>query len=165
MVELIGKDQLFDEALTRMLGPVDAFVADAIVEICNDALEGVLGPVLVAVLVDDRHRLPLVASWVWDLASGLHFQARNGPREPPTRELIAQLGDRHLGVEELRRFAETVDLATVLTLDRLLEQVLGPGACARVPKENEVALPWLAGLKLGYRIRLALELLRLSPSR
>jgi len=49
----------------------------------------------------------------------------------------------------------------VLTLDRVLEQVLGPGASARDPRANEAAAPWLTGLKLGSRIHLVLELLRL----
>jgi len=51
-----------------------------------------------------------------------------------------------------------------LTVGRIVEQVLGPGGCARDPALNEAAAPWLAGLKLGYRIGLALELLRLSLS-
>lgn len=41
----------------------------------------------------------------------------------------------------MRRFAEAVDLAAVLTLDRVLEQVLGPDASARDPRANEAAAP------------------------
>jgi len=61
------------------------------------------------------------------------------------------------------RLAETIDLAAVLTLGRVLEQVLGPGTATRDPRANEAAAPWLAGLKLGSRIHLVQELLRLLP--
>ena len=36
---------------------------------------------------------------------------------------------------------------------------------APVPRANEAAAPWLAGLKLGSRIHLVQELLRLLPPR
>jgi hypothetical protein len=48
-------------------------------------------------------------------------------------------------------------------LGGILEQVLGPGAGARDPGANEAAAPWPAGLKLGSRIHLVQELLRLLP--
>lgn len=51
----------------------------------------------------------------------------------------------------------------MLTLGFVLEQVLGPGAGARDLRANEAAAPWLAGLKLGSRIHLVQELLRLLP--
>jgi hypothetical protein len=40
--------------------------------------------------------------------------------------------------------------------------VLGPGSGARNPHFNDLAVPWLAALQLGYRIGLVLETLRLS---
>jgi hypothetical protein len=43
-----------------------------------------------------------------------------------------------------------------------LAAVLGPGSRARNPAVNEAAAPWLAALKLGYRVGLVLELLRLA---
>jgi hypothetical protein len=46
----------------------------------------------------------------------------------------------------------------------MVEQVLGPGACARGAALNDAAAPWLAGVKLGHRIGLVLELFRLSLS-
>jgi hypothetical protein len=51
----------------------------------------------------------------------------------------------------------------VLNLGRVLEQVLGLGAGSRDPRDNEVAAPWLPGLKLGFRIYLVQEVLRLLP--
>jgi hypothetical protein len=36
-----------------------------------------------------------------------------------------------------------LEVSTALTLDRLLEAVLGPGACFRSPEEDEARLPWL----------------------
>jgi hypothetical protein len=161
MAELLGAGELLDEALSAAFGPVDDATRDAITGICNDALQDTLGPVLVTALRADHRLLPLVAPWVWDLARGLQFQSRNGPGEPATAELLAHLGTRQLAGQDARRFAETVDLAAVLTLDRVLEQVLGPGAGARDPRSNEAAAPWLTGLKLGSRIHLVQELLRL----
>jgi len=161
MAELLGAGEVLDDVLTAALGPVDGVTGEAIAGVCNDALEGVLGPDLVSALRADRQLLPLVAPWVWDLACGLQFQSQNGPAEPATAELIARLSRRELAGADARRFAEAVDLASVLTLGRVLEQVLGPGASARDPLVNEAAAPWLTGLKLGSRIHLVLELLRL----
>lgn len=66
---------------------------------------------------------------------------------------------------QLQRFAEVIDLSTALTLDRLLEPVLGPGASARNPEENDAAVPWLTPLKLGYRVHLTLELIPAHAAR
>ncbi len=150
MGDLLSAHEVLDEALTAALGPVDDITGDAIAGICNDALDDVLGPILVRAVRDDRR-------------NGLQFQSRNGAPEPATAELLARLGRRQLAGQDAQRFAETVDLAAVLTLDRVLEQVLGPGASARDPRANEAAAPWLTGLKLGSRIHLILELLRLLP--
>jgi hypothetical protein len=163
MPELLVADGLIDKALTAALGPVDAATGAAIAGICNDALLEVLGPAIVSTLRADRRLLPLVAPWVWDLARGLHFQSKAGAAEPATADLLARLGRNQIIGRDTRRFAEAVDLAAVLTLDRLLEQVLGPGACMRDPRANEAGAPWLGGLKLGSRIHLVLELLRLLP--
>jgi hypothetical protein len=62
-----------------------------------------------------------------------------------------------------KELAETVDLAAVLIFGRVLERVLGPGAGSRDPRANEAAAPWLPGLRLGSRIYLVQELLRLLP--
>ncbi len=164
MHELVPKEALVDEALAKAVGPVDSFVGDAIVGICNEAAEQVLGPAIVEALGNDRDRLALVAPWLWDLARGLHFQGRYGRPDMPTAELLSVLASDMRDPQQVQRFAETVDLSLALTLDRLLEAVLGPGACFRPPAENEASLPWLTPLKLGYRIHLALEVLRLTPS-
>jgi hypothetical protein len=162
MAEPLEAAELLDAALTAALGPVDALTSDAITGICNDAIDSVLGPELAGALRSDRRLLPLIAPWVRDLARGLQFQSRNGADEPPSSALLTFLASRPLTDDEVRRFAETIDLATVLTLDRVVEQVLGPDAGARDPVINEAAAPWLTGLKVGYRIHLAIELLRLS---
>jgi hypothetical protein len=137
---------LLDAALTAALGPVDALTAEAITAVCGDALGSVLGPALAVMVRDDRRLLPLVAPWVRDLARGLQFQSRFGPDQPPTADLLTRLSRRPLTGEQVRRFAETADLTAALTLNRLLEQVLGPGACAREPAANQAAAPWLGGL-------------------
>jgi hypothetical protein len=161
--EPLGAGELLDEALTAALGPVDDLTGQAIAGICNDALHAVLGPAVADALLADRRLLPLAAPWVRDLASGLQFQSREGPREPATADLLLRLGGAAVTAADARRLAEALDLAAVLAQGRVLDHVLGPGAGARDPRANEAAAPWLGGLKLGSRIHLVLELLRLLP--
>jgi hypothetical protein len=163
MTELPGTG-LLDPALITVFGPVDPATAATITGICDDALSSVLGPALAGALRADPGLLPLVAPWVADLARGLQFQSRNGAGEPATTELLTLLASRPFTGDHKERFAETIDLAVALTLGRVTEQVLGPGANARNPDANQAAAPWLAGLKLGYRIGLVLERLRVSSS-
>jgi hypothetical protein len=163
MAEPLGAGELLDEALTAVLGPVDDLIGEAIAGICDDALRAVLGPAVAGALLADRRLLPLAAPWVRDLARGLQFQSRQGGPEPGTADLLIRLGGPQVSAAEARRMAEAVDLAAVLALGRVLEQVLGPGAAARDPRANEAAAPWLGALKLGSRIYLVLELLRLLP--
>jgi hypothetical protein len=155
--------ELLDEALAAALGPVDDLTGEAIAGICNDALHAVLGPAVAGALLADRRLLPLAAPWVRDLARGLQYQSRHDGPEPRTVSLLARLGGPGITAADALRMAQTVDLAAVLTLGRVLEHVLGPGAAARDPRANETAAPWLGGLKLGSRIRLVQELLRLLP--
>ena len=157
--------ELLDETLAAVLGPADSAICDAIAGICNDALDAVLGPAAVGALLADRRLLPRVAPWVLDLARGLQYQSRHGSPEPRTVSLLARLGGPGTGITAAEgiRLAETVDLAAALTQGLVLEQVLGPGAVARDPRANEAAAPWLTGLKLGSRIHLVQELLRLLP--
>lgn len=164
MTEFVSQEALLDEALTATLGPVDSSVGEAIVGICNDAVEQVLGPALAETLRSDPSRVALVVPWVWDLARGLQFQSLHNQSEWRTVELLAILDPRPQDREQLKRFAESIDVTTALTLDRLLDPVLGPGACTRPPEANDAAAPWLEPLRLGYRIHLALELLRLTAS-
>jgi hypothetical protein len=159
--EPLGAGELLDDALTAALGPVDDLTGQAIAGICDDALHAILGPAVAGALLADRRLLPLAAPWVRDLASGLQFQSREGPREPATADLLMRLGGPAITAADARRLAGALDLAAVLAQGRVLEQVLGPGAGARDPRANEAAAPWLGGLKLGSRIHLVLELLRL----
>ena len=161
--EPLAAGEVLDETLTAALGPVDDLTGNAIAGICNDALHAVLGPAVAGALLADRHLLPLAAPWVRDLARGLQFQSREGTAEPGTASLLIRLGGPQITDTEARRLAEPVDLAAVLAQGRVLEQVLGPGAGARNPCANETVAPWLGGLKLGSRIHLVLELLRLLP--
>lgn len=163
MAELLG-EELLDEALTDVLGPVDAELAGAIVGICNDAAGDIVGAAVVEALAADRRRVPFVAPWASDLARGLLVLAHRGPGELPSSELLALLSRGRLSASEVSRFAGVVDTAAVLTLDRVVEQVLGPGACAKGQEENEVVVPWLAALRYGHRVHIAQELLRLMPA-
>ena len=155
--------ELLDETLTAALGPVDDRTGEAIAGICSDALLAVLGPAIVGELLADRRLLPLAAPWARDLARGLQYQSRHGGPEPGTASLLTRLGGPGITAADAARMAESVDVAAVLALGRVLEQVLGPGAGARDPRANEAAAPWLGGLKLGSRIHLVQELLRLLP--
>lgn len=159
-----GHRSILDPALTRLLGPVDEYTARAITGICDDALAAVLGAPLAGAVQADPALMTRVAPWVPDLARGLQFQDSGAAGDTPTTALLARLASPPLPGPRLHSFAETVDLAVVLTLGRLTEQVLGPGAAARDPAANELRAPWLPALKLGYRVGLVLELLRLSQS-
>jgi hypothetical protein len=130
-----------DQALTAVLGPVDRQTSAAITGICDDAIAGVPGSALAETLRADPRLLHLVASWVMDLARGLQFQSRNAPCEPATTELLTRLACYPLPEDQVRRYAETIDLAAVLTLGRVTEHVLGPGAGARDPAANEAVAP------------------------
>jgi hypothetical protein len=164
MSELLNTEGLVDPALETCIGPFDADVLGAVVGICTDALVATVGPRILAELETDRTRLPLVAPWVFDLARGLLVLGRYGPRERSSSELLDLLSGRQLDEDDRTRMAETVDLAATLTLDRVLEHVLGPGACARDPRANAVDAPWLTALAYGHRVHIALELLRLLPA-
>lgn len=159
-----GAGELLDETLTAALGPIDIATRDAIAGICNDALDTVLGPAVAGALRADRRLLPLAAPWARDLARGLQYQSRHGGPEPDTASLLTCLGGPRITTSDAARLAGTIDLAMALILGRVMEQVLGPGAAARDPEANEAAAPWLTGLKLGSRIHLVQELLRLLPT-
>jgi hypothetical protein len=148
--------------LDPALGPADEQATAAIIGICGDALHAVLGSELAPAILTDPELLTRIAPWARDLARGLQYRDRYGPGEPPTAGLITRLAGRPLPARQVRRFAETVDLAVVLTLGRVTDQVLGPGSGARNPAANELAAPWLPALHLGYRIGLVLEILRRS---
>jgi hypothetical protein len=163
MAEPFRPGELLDPSLTAALGPVDDLTGEAIAGICNDALHAVLGPAVASELFADRRLLPVIAPWVLDLARGLQYHSRHGSPEPRTISLLARLGGPGITAAEAVRLAEAVDLAAVVALGRVLEQVLGPDAGARDPRANDAAAPWLAGLKLGSRIHLVQELLRLLP--
>ena len=150
---------LLDPVLIELLGPVDVETTAAITGICDDALHAVLGP---AHTQDTPNLMTRLAPWVRDLARGLQFQALTGAGDPTTDGLLTLLARPPLTEPQVRQFADTVDLSVVLTLSHLTDQVLGPGSAARNPVANDTAAPWLAALKLGYRVGLVLELLRLT---
>ncbi len=164
VAEVLDAEELLDQALVATLGPFQPDVANAVVGICTDALATTVGPEILAVLDGDRRLVPLVAPWVFDLARGVLVLQRRGPGELRSGDLLDLLSGHLLSEHDRIRFAQTVDLAATLTLDRVLEQVLGPGACAADPRANALAAPWLAALTYGHRVHIALELLRLLPA-
>ncbi len=153
---------LLDPVLTSLLGPVDDEASAAINGICDEALHAVLGHARAQATRADPALMTRIAPWARDLARGLQFQAQTGAGDPPTEGLLALLSSQPLTGPQVRQFAETVDLSVMLTLSHLTDQVLGPGSAARNPAANDSAAPWLAALKLGYRVGLVLELLRLT---
>ena len=148
--------------LDPALGPVSNDAAAAITGICDDALQSVLGHSLAREALDDPGLLARIAPWARDLARGLQYRDRYGTGDPLTIELVARFSASPLSGDQACSLSETVDLAVVLTLGRVTDQVLGEGSGARHPVANALAAPWLAALQLGYRIGLALEILRLS---
>jgi hypothetical protein len=156
--------ELLDPMLTSALGPVDAFSIAAIAGICNDAVSAVLGPLLVEELLSDKARRWLVVPWVKDLARGLQLRSTRGPIEVHTTSLLLLLGKERVRKEDLHRARRSIDVAAALHLGAVLEHVLGPGAAQRSPADYEAELPWIETLKLGYRVHLVLEFLRLLPA-
>lgn len=148
--------------LDPALGIPEPQASAAITGICGDALHAVLGPGLAEAALSDLELLNRIAPWARDLARGLQYRDSYGPGEPPTAVLVARFAARPVRAGQALRFAETVDLAVVLTLGRVTDQVLGAGSGARNPDVNDLAAPWLAALQLGYRVGLVLEILRLS---
>jgi hypothetical protein len=148
--------------LDPALGPTGEQASAAITGICGDALRAALGPELARAALTNPALLTRIAPWARDLARGLQYRDRYGAAEPPTAQLVTRFAGRPLTAGEALRFAETVDLAAVLTLGRITDQALGAGSGTRNPAANDLAAPWLPALQLGYRIGLVLELLRLS---
>lgn len=164
MSEILTARDLVDPILVATLGRPRPDTVDAIVGVCSDALEATVGPEVLAALERQRHLVALVAPWVFDLARGLLVLERQGSGELPSSALLDLLSGQRLSEHDRERLAEAVDLTTTLTLDRVLEHVLGPGACAQDPLSNVLAAPWLNALKYGHRVHIALELLRLLPA-
>ena len=162
--EVLGADVLPDEALLGLLGPVDPQIVGAIVGICSDALVATLGPAIVDVIGTDPRLVPLVVPWTADLAHGLLVLASHGPGELRTTELLDLFANHRLTKQERTLYGETIDLAATLMLDRVVEHVLGPGACARNPGNNEAAAPWLPALEYGDQVYVTLELRRLPTA-
>jgi len=163
--ELLGPETLLDRALVATFGPVDPPVVEAIVDICNDAIAEVLGPSIMEILRADGRLIPLVAPWVADLARGLLMSSLRGPGQLSTSELLRLFGGTRLAECDIARCAQVIDLSTVLTLDRVLDHVLGEGAGAKDPSANDAAVQWLSPLQYGHRVHLTLELVRLLPTR
>ena len=164
MAEVFDSGELLDQVLVATFGPFQPDIVSAVVGICTDALAATVGPKILTVLESDRSLGPLVAPWVFDLARGLLVLQECGPGELPSNDLLDLLSSHRLNEHECTRLAETVDLTTTLTLDRVLEHVLGPGACTTDPRANALTAPWLAALTYGHRVHIALELLRLLPA-
>lgn len=162
--ELLRPEALLDQVLVATFGPIDASVVHAIVGICNDAIVEVLGTAIVEVLRTDVRRIPLVAPWVVDLARGLLMSSLRGPGQLSTSELLRLFGAGRLADCDIARCTQVIELSTVLTLDRVLDHVLGEGSTARDPSVNDAAVPWLSPLQYGHRVHLTLELVRLLPT-
>jgi hypothetical protein len=102
-----------------------------------------------------------VAPWILDLARGLHYQHLRGPDLPSTARLIDDLAFTPFETSIRDRLAEGIDWAYILTEDRIAEYLQGPGAIKRAPAHRERDFPWYGRLKIGYRIALTNEAIRL----
>ncbi|HSR83248.1 MAG TPA: hypothetical protein VLM11_03600 [Streptosporangiaceae bacterium] len=78
MAELLGADDLLEDALTAALGPVGQRIGEAIAGICKPAPRDVHRPVIISAVHADHRLLALIAHWAWDLAHGVQFQSQAG---------------------------------------------------------------------------------------
>lgn len=113
--------------LDPALGPAGQQAPAAITGICGGALHAVLGPGLAQATLAGPDLLTRIAPWARDLARGLQYRDRYGAVDPATADLISRLADRPVPGSQVSRLAEAVDLAVVLTLSRVTDQVPGPG--------------------------------------
>ena len=148
-----------DTRLAGLIGSPDHLARGAIMRVLDDVIRDVLDvgahPLRVNYL--DRH-----APWARDLARGLHWLCLGHPSEPTTAQLLATLADRPLVDEQRNYLAEGIDMAYGLSYHRHVDTVAGLGASATLPAARLRAnLPWLETMLLGWRIHLAVELLRL----
>lgn len=148
LATLIGKP---DHAERRAIEPVLEDVIRQVLDVGSDPLR---------VVYLDRH-----APWARDLARGLHWLALGLSPEPSTAEMLDILADRPLTDEQRRRFTDDIDVAYALTYHRHIDTVAGHGASATISVASLRAnRPWLDTLLLGWRLHLAVELLRLTRS-
>jgi hypothetical protein len=160
---LIAED-LLDPVLVDRFGSADAVTLHEIVKICEEALVKVLGPGVEEFLLLNESMAQLVVPWVWDLARGLHYQSVFGPGAPLTIRLVDQLSSVPLSASDRDWISERIDLAYILTADRIAQFIQGRGGISRDPIMREQVFPWYGRLEIGYRIHLTTEALRLMPS-
>lgn len=151
-----------DPRLAMLIGQPDHAARLAIEPVLGDVVRQVLdlGSDPLRVVYLDRH-----APWARDLARGLHWLALGHPPEPPTAHILDILADRRMIIEQRVRLASDIDVAYALTYHRHLNTVAGHGASATLSVSHLRAnRPWLDTMLLGWRLHLAIELLRLTRS-
>lgn len=159
----IGED-LLDPVLVGRFGNADAVTLNEITNICEEALIKVLGPGIREFVSVNQTAAQMVVPWVFDLARGLHYQSVCGPDLPLTIKLVDQLSRVPIPTVYRNWIAEQIDMAYILTADRVAQFIQGRGGISRDPAMREQIFPWYGRLEIGYRIHLTTEALRLLPS-
>lgn len=157
-------EDLLDPVLVDRFGKADAATLCEIVNICQEALVKVLGASFQEFLSANEATAQRLVPWIWDLARGLHYQSACGPVAPLTIELVDQLSFLPLPIVYRDWIAEQIDMAYILTADRIAQFIQGHGGISRDPVQREQVFPWYGRLEIGYRIHLTTEALRLIPS-
>jgi hypothetical protein len=161
---MLRAGDLLDPILIAKIGIIDTNTLQELFSLCEEAAATVLGAETWSFLSRDELLLERTVPWIWDLARGVHFQHFLGTAVPLTRDLLSQLSSKPL--DEALRFiiADRVDMAFILTEDRVAEYVQGRGAIRLNAVRRERSFPWYPRLQLGYRIRLTTEALRLMSA-
>jgi hypothetical protein len=163
-VSLLDGVDLLDGFLVERIGGVSDTTLESILSVCEDAATAVVGCEIGRAVLRDPPLTERMLGWIWDLARGLHYQSIYGSDMPSTRELIERLGPPYLDMDIRAIIADRVDWAFILIEDRLAEHVQGRNAIKLSGVERERTFPWYDRLKLGYRIRLTTEALRLASA-
>jgi hypothetical protein len=158
---LLTCEDLLDEELAAKIGDISTVTLETILHICEDAVIQVIGTPAGRVVLDDQQVAEKVVAWIWDLSRGIHYQSIYGPDMPMTQELVDRLGSQPLDTAMRQTLSDRIDWAFILTEDRIAECIGGRHSIRRPPVRGQDEFPWYDRLKLGYRIRIAMEAHRL----
>lgn len=158
---MLTREDLLDEELAAKIGGVSAVTLESMLHLCEDAVAEVIGMPAGQVVLDDLRMAERVVAWIWDLSRGVHYQSIYGPDMPATQELVERLGSQPLDTATRQTLSDRIDWAFILTEDRIAECIGGRHSIRRPMVMGEAEFPWYDRLKLGYRIRIVMEALRL----
>jgi len=158
---LLTREDLLDEELAAKIGDINTVTLESILRICEDAVAEVIGMPAGQLVLHDVRMAEKVVAWIWDLSRGVHYQSIYGPDMPMTQELVERLGPQSLDTAMRQTLSDRIDWTFILTEDRIAQCIGGRNSIRRPGATSEGEFPWYDRLKLGYRIRIVMEALRL----